>query len=903
MTGFVTVDIERRTESLLKAQIKALELIAAGAPLSEILNTLAIAVEEQSAGESVASIFLVDRDGQRLRVGAAPSLPAEFNEAVEGIEIRSGLGTCADAAARAAVVVTPDISTAPGWLGLAHLPAGESLKAAWSMPILSSKGTVLGTIGTYFREPREPTDRERQVVEVLCRTASLAIERGAAEDSARQSRDRMELVVRSAQVGVWYCPLPFDKLIWDDRVKEHFHLPPDADVTIDMFYDRLHPEDRARTRAAIERSIETHTPYDIDYRTVSPNGRSTKWIRAVGRTFYDERGQPIQFDGVTVDVTDRKAAEDAAVRSEKSFRQLAEDRQRTADTLQRHVASLASLNATNLALASTTDTETIVQTATDAATHGTGAEFGAFFYNVLKPSGEQYMLYTLSGVPRSKFDKFPMPRNTAVFAPTFSGEGVVRSADITQDARYGKNSPRKGMPDGHLPVRSYLAVPVKTRSGEVIGGLFFGHSSVGVFDEEAERLATGIAAQAAIALDNARLYESLRRSEENEKAARSAAERAGRLKDEFLATLSHELRTPLNAILGWTHLLRKNAGDAERLQRGVEVIERNARVQAQLISDLLDISRIVSGKMRLDVQRVELPVVILAALEAVRPAADGKGVRLQTVIEPIAEPVHGDPARLQQIIWNLVSNAVKFTPKNGRVQIVLARVDSHIQIRVSDTGEGISPEFLPHLFERFTQADASPSREHEGLGLGLALVKQLVEMHGGSVRAASDGLGKGATFVVDLPLAIMHSLDEPAGVHPRTFTAPPDIEGTRLGGLRVLVVDDEPEALEMTQRVLEDYGAEVITAASADAGLTMLQEQRFDVLLSDIGMPRRDGYDFIVDVRRNGYRLPAAALTAFARSEDRTRALLSGYQAHVTKPVEPAELLATLVSMTGRSRI
>jgi CheY-like chemotaxis protein len=324
-------------------------------------------------------------------------------------------------------------------------------------------------------------------------------------------------------------------------------------------------------------------------------------------------------------------------------------------------------------------------------------------------------------------------------------------------------------------------------------------------------------------------------------------------------------------------------------------------VQTQLISDLLDVSRIVTGKMRLDVQRVELPSVINAALESVRPAAEAKGVRVQPIIEPIVEPMHGDPARLQQIVWNLVSNAVKFTPKGGRVQVVLARVNSHVEIRVSDTGEGIAAEFLPHLFERFTQADPSPSREHAGLGIGLAVVKQLAELHGGRVHAASDGIGKGSTFIVELPLAIVHSLEEPTRVHPRAVTTPLDIGAHQLNGLRLLIVDDEPDALEMAQEVLREYGAEVVTAVSAEAGLALLESQSFDALLSDIGMPRKDGYEFIRDVRRAGHRLPAAALTAFARSEDRTRALLYGYQAHITKPVEPAELLATVVSLTGRS--
>lgn len=388
----------------------------------------------------------------------------------------------------------------------------------------------------------------------------------------------------------------------------------------------------------------------------------------------------------------------------------------------------------------------------------------------------------------------------------------------------------------------------------------------------------------------------------SERIARAEAERASRLKEEFLATLSHELRTPLNAILGWIHILRKKPPTQETLDQGLIVIDRNARMQAQLIADLLDMSRIISGKMRIDVQRVELPVVIEAALDSVRPAADAKNVRIQSMLDPIADPVRGDPARLQQVVWNLLSNAVKFTPRGGRVQVVLARVDSHVEISVSDTGKGIKAEFLPHVFERFRQADSSTEREHVGLGLGLAIVKQLVEIHGGSVEVESEGEGKGSTFKVHLPLAIVHASKDVPSVHPKAGQLT-SVQGDspNLSGVRVLVVDDEPDAREVIKRVLEECNAEVVLAGSAHEALVAVEQERPDVILSDIGMPERDGYAFMNAVRRRGIKIPAAALTAFARSEDRTRALRAGYQTHMAKPVDPAELLATVAALVHKT--
>jgi len=389
---------------------------------------------------------------------------------------------------------------------------------------------------------------------------------------------------------------------------------------------------------------------------------------------------------------------------------------------------------------------------------------------------------------------------------------------------------------------------------------------------------------------------------QNERTARAEAERIGRLKDEFLATLSHELRTPLNAILGWAHLLLRQPPAPEAIAQGLAVIDRNARMQARLIADLLDMSRIISGQMRLDVQQVELPVVIQAALDSVRPAASAKDVKLHTVLDAVTTAVHGDPARLQQIVWNLVSNAVKFTPRGGRVQVILSRVNSHVEISVSDTGKGIPSDFLPHVFERFRQADSSTTREHGGLGLGLAIVKQLVELHGGTVNAASEGEGKGSTFTVHLPLIAIQMNPGPSikDSYRLAMDASPSGDLPSLAGIRVLVVEDEPDAQVLIKRILEDCDATVVLAASAQEGLAAASRETLHVIVSDIGLPGGDGYHFMSTLRKSGNRVPAAALTAFARSQDRTRALQAGYQTHIAKPVEPAELLAAVAALAHR---
>ncbi|HVR75480.1 MAG TPA: PAS domain S-box protein [Planctomycetota bacterium] len=392
---------------------------------------------------------------------------------------------------------------------------------------------------------------------------------------------------------------------------------------------------------------------------------------------------------------------------------------------------------------------------------------------------------------------------------------------------------------------------------------------------------------------------------EDERRARVEAERASHLKDEFLSTLSHELRSPLSAILGWTRLIRDGKLGPEEGARGLETIERNVQVQTQLIEDLLDMSRIVSGKLRVQMQRVDLLSVIEAAIGSALPAAEAKGIRIQKVLDTEGGLVMGDPGRLQQVFWNLFSNAIKFTPRGGKVQVTLQRVESYVEVQVTDTGQGIHADFLPHVFEQFCQADGSTTRKHGGLGLGLSIVRNLVELHAGAVHARSPGEGRGATFKVLLPLLAVHEEPESSERLPlRSPSAPRASTPPTLGGITVLVVDDEPDSRDVIKRLLEAFGAKVTTAPSAAVALQALQRDRPAVIVSDIGMPGEDGYAFIKKVRSllpaEGGTTPAVALTAYARSEDRSRALLSGFQLHLSKPVEPMELITVVATVSAR---
>jgi PAS domain S-box-containing protein len=441
-----------------------------------------------------------------------------------------------------------------------------------------------------------------------------------------------------------------------------------------------------------------------------------------------------------------------------------------------------------------------------------------------------------------------------------------------------------------LDAASSMTVPLRARDSTLGAVTFVCAESARRFGCDDLSLAKQFGNCAGLAVDNARLYRE--------------AQRVNRIKDEFLATLSHELRTPLNAILGWSRLLRTGKLDEKGRARALETIERNSHSQTQLIEDLLDVSRIISGKFRVEVRHVNLPAVIEAAIDSVRLAADARGIELRTRIGKVAE-ITGDPTRLQQVIWNLLSNAIKFTPRGGHVDVALRQVESHVEVEVVDDGQGIPSDFLPFVFDRFRQADGTTTRAHNGLGLGLAIVRHLVEIHGGSVRAESGGVGSGATFNVKLPIAAVKL--RTASLEDRSVKRRPEMDDEEpppLHGVEVLVVDDETDARELVAMVLIEQGAGVTAVGSVPEALQAIERHKPDVLVSDIGMPSEDGYTLIRRVKameKKVGKIPAAALTAYAGVQDRTRALLAGYSSHLPKPIEPAELAAVVASLAGRT--
>jgi PAS domain S-box-containing protein len=737
---------------------------------------------------------------------------------------------------------------------------------------------------------RDITDRKRVEQERSLLAAQI--------EDARQRLNKVVAKVPGVVWEAWGQPDQASQRI--DFVSEHVEKMLGYGVdewlsTPNFWLSIVHPDDRERAAQEAAAIFDTRKGGASRFRWVARDGRVV-WVEAQSVVVCDDSENPIGMRGVTMDITERQRAEDA----------------------QRFLAEASGL------LASSLDYETTLASVAKLAVPKL-ADWCTV--HVVKENGELRQLAVAHADParveaaRELQRRFPLNPDAPI--------GVANVLRTGRPEFYPHiNQERLGLAVGNAELavilrkqglKSCMIVPLVARNRTLGTVMLVTAESDRHYDQTDLALAEDLAHRIALAVDNARLYreaqgaviereEALRVRDEilrREQAAREEAETANRAKDEFLATVSHELRTPLNAILGWAHMLRANKLDSQTQSRALETIERNAKSQAQLIEDILDVSRIVTGKLRLDVRPVELASVAEAAIAAVRPAADAKEIRIESILDPRAGPVSGDPNRLQQIVWNLASNAVKFTGKGGRVQVRVERVSSHIEIVVSDTGQGISPEFLPFVFDRFRQADATSTRRHGGLGLGLAIARHLTEMHGGTVHADSPGEGMGATFIVRLPLIVARAQRRyPERVHPTTGGSISMEPPPRLEGVSVLVVDDEHDTREMLKIMIGQLGAEVKACASSKEAMNLLGEWRPDVIVSDIEMPDEDGYELIRRVRRlesdrGSSHVPAVALTAYARVEDRLRALAAGYQTHIAKPAEPAELAMVIASLAG----
>ncbi|HEY0006248.1 MAG TPA: ATP-binding protein [Pyrinomonadaceae bacterium] len=637
------------------------------------------------------------------------------------------------------------------------------------------------------------------------------------------------------------------------------------------FLEVIAPEYRSLAREMMMRKLRGEDVTRYELQLISKDGRRV-WLEINSQLIYKD-GKPVGVQGIARDITRRKHAQEAQEFLSEAGRIIASslDYQATLSSVARMaVPNLADWCAIDL-FQEDGELKRLAVAHVDPAKIEWANELQRRYpQDMNEPQGLPNVLRT----------------GRSEIYPEISDELLVAAARDAEHLQIMRE----------IGITSAMIVPLLAH-GRTLGAITFISAESGRrYGDDDLKLAENLADRAALAIDNARLYQSV--------------QEASRIKDEFLATLSHELRTPLTAILGWAIMLRTDSFDRETTMRALETIERNARAQTQIVEDVLDVSRIITGNLRLDIRPVEISSVIEASIETIRPTAEAKGIALKTLVDPAAETISADPARLQQVLWNLLSNAVKFTPSGGSVEVRVGRAGAQAMIEVSDTGEGISARFLPHVFDRFRQADGAITRRHGGLGLGLAIVRHLVELHGGTVRAASSGPGLGSTFTLTLPLMPARQ-DEENDARSNTLltgaSAPPE-SLPALHGLSVLVVEDEDDTREVLTTMLESRGASVLMASSAAEGLKLLLDARPHLLISDIGMPDEDGYVFIRRVRslemEGAGKIPAIALTAYAREEDRMHALLAGYQVHVAKPINPAELLtvvASLAGLTGRS--
>jgi PAS domain S-box-containing protein len=691
----------------------------------------------------------------------------------------------------------------------------------------------------------------------LCATQTLLIAALSLQRARRKRTEvalaEKELRLREAQtiarLGSFHWDVSGEGVVWSDELYRIYGLnPSESSVTYKTYLEQVHLEDRDQVGRAVEQALATWQPFEHEYRIVRPTGE-TRWVFAHTQPIFDADRVLIAMQGVCQDITDRKLAEEALRDSEVRARRA---------LVEQMLAGVVECDSTGMF-------KMVNQRFCEITGYTEAELLGMGPADILHPDDAERVL----DLKRRLME---------------SGKSFVTEQRFVRK-------------DGSEVWINSHAAPVRNARGEI---------------ERAVAVAIDITDRKLAEREREQLLK-------QEKAARAEAQAANQSKDEFLTVVSHELRSPLNSILGYARLLRTRSADPSQIKQTVEIIERNGRMQLQLIEDLLDTARIISGKLKLEVQPVALMAVITAALEAVRPAAQAKGIDMVSDIDPRAGQITGDAGRLQQVVWNLLSNAIKFTPRSGRVELRMESTDNQVRITVSDTGKGIEPEFMPFVFDRFRQSDSSSARRFGGLGLGLSLVKQLVELHGGTVEAASEGPGFGAIFTVTLPQSAAQigvvAPQQPRAVAQREVRmegAIPLDEVPSLAGVRVLVVDDQEEARQLLKETLGECGAEVTAVSSGVEALAVLADppegERPSVLILDINMPGEDGYKALERVRAleaergvlQSDQIPAIALTALGRSEDRLKALAAGFRMHVAKPVEPAELAMVIASLSDR---
>ncbi|MDB4993645.1 MAG: two-component hybrid sensor and regulator, partial [Myxococcaceae bacterium] len=763
---------------------------------------------------------------------------------------------------------------------------GPRAKAFWSMPLVV-EGKPIGLLGMGFFEERTFSEEEREFIVTLTRQCAQALRRAQRLESEHRARELAETARASLDTtlrSIGDAVIATDaegRVNFMNEVAERLTGWSAAEARAQPIKDVFHivnESSRAEVESPVDKVLREGIVVGLANHTVLlPKGDAPE-------VPIDDSGAPIRSAAGEVQGVVLVFRDVTAKKKEEARRAFLADATST-------LASSLDYRATLAAVA-----DLVVPTLADWCA-----------VDVLEDPAAGPKRLAVAHVDRAKVD--------------FAHELATRYPDDPSSTtglhnvlRTGRSELYKDIPEAlliagakdaehlriirELQLRSAMIVPLIAR-GRTVGALSFVHAESGrSYNEEDLAFAEDLGRRAAVAVDNAQLYAA-------EQRARDQADVANRAKDEFLSTVSHELRTPLNAILGWSRMMATATFTEERRARAMETIERNATAMAELVEDLLDVSRIISGRLRLDVHPVEVARIVEAALESVRPSVEAKEIRLHTVLAHDAGPIAGDPGRIQQIAWNLLSNAVKFTPKGGRIEVIVRRVGSSIELSVTDSGQGIPASFLPFVFDPFRQADSTITRSRGGLGLGLAITKQLVELHGGLIEAKSAGEGRGASFVVSLPVSAMRHAraGESLAAMPvgSQFDRP-----AALRNLRVLVVDDEPDARQLVASVLEACGSIVTLAANARAAMESIQQSIPDLLVSDIGMPEEDGYALIRKVRalpvEKGGNIPAAALTAYARAEDRRKALTAGFMMHIPKPVEPAELVAVVASLARLGR-